>query len=115
MQNLLYIDYEKILLFASIIFRGDYRQKLSPILKATAEKYGFSLLPVTLDGLSLPEFPNPEINHGQAESLNVKVFPSVYLVSPKTRTLSPVTFGLVSEVELKQRLVTAIQEIKSHE
>ena len=92
-----------------------YCQKLSPILLQTAQSYGFNILPVSLDGLSLPEFSHPQMNNGQAESLGVKVFPSVYLVSPNSRTISPVTFGLVSEVELKERLVTAIKELQTHE
>lgn len=91
-----------------------YCQRLAPILKASAARYGFSVLAISLDGLPLAQYPDFQNNQGQAEALGVHVYPSVYLVSAKNKTLLPVTFGLVSEVAFKQRLINAVSELNAH-
>ena len=92
-----------------------YCQKLAPILAHVAKQYDFDVLPISIDGLGLPDYPHPTKNQGQAEKLGVKMWPALFMVDTKTGVISPVTFGLVSQVELKKRLITAAKEITAHE
>jgi len=82
-----------------------YCHKFAPTIKDVEETYGFSVIPVSLDGGSLPEYPNPERDNGQAERFHVSQWPAVFLVDPREKKIIPVTFGLISEDELTQRIV----------
>lgn len=82
-----------------------YCHKFAPTIKDVEETYGFSVIPVSLDGGNLPEYPNPERDNGQAERFHVTQWPAVFLVDPQAKKIIPVTFGLISEDELTQRIV----------
>lgn len=82
-----------------------YCHKFAPTVKDVEASYGFSVVPVSLDGGGLPEYPNPERDSGQAEMFHVSQWPAVFLVDPKSKKIIPVTFGLISEDELTQRIV----------
>lgn len=82
-----------------------YCHKFAPTIKDVEQTYGFSVIPVSLDGGNLPEYPNPERDNGQAERFHVSQWPAVFLVDPREKKIIPVTFGLISEDELTQRIV----------
>jgi conjugal transfer pilus assembly protein TraF len=82
-----------------------YCRKFAPVLKSFADKYGVTILPVTTDGISLPEFPKSYIDNGQAERFHATVEPAVFAVNPYTHKAIPVSYGLVSETELKNRIM----------
>lgn len=87
-------------------------QRFAPTLQRVAQQYHFSVLPITVDGLTLPEFPKPTLNQGQAEAFHVTRWPALFLVNPQKRLVIPVTFGLISDEELKERMVSLIEEAK---
>lgn len=87
-------------------------QRFAPTLQRVAQQYHFSVLPITIDGLTLPEFPNPMLNQGQAQAFNVTRWPALFLVNPRKRLVIPVTFGLISDEELKERMASLIEEAK---
>ena len=78
----------------------------APTIKRFATRYGFSIIPVSLDGQSLPEFPNFKINNGQAERLGVKSLPAVFAINPSENKPRPilVSYGNVSVTELAEKL-----------
>lgn len=88
-----------------------YCRKFAPILKDFAERNDIDVIGITLDGISLPEFPNSHTDQGQAQVFHVKVEPSLFIVDPYTQKASPVSYGLVSEVELENSLYRAIQSL----
>ncbi|MGQ0622767.1 MAG: conjugal transfer protein TraF, partial [Panacagrimonas sp.] len=94
-------------------FRGScpHCHRFAPVLKAFAERYGFDILPVSLDGGVLPEFPSPQGNVEAASALQVESVPAVYLIEPRTRTVAAATFGYVGFSELAQRVDFALGEI----
>lgn len=94
-------------------FRGScpHCHRFAPVLKAFAERYGFDILPVSLDGGALPEFPKPLGNVDAATALQVESVPAVYLIEPHTRTVAPAIFGYVGFSELAQRVDSALGEI----
>lgn len=87
-------------------FKGNcpYCHRFSPIVKAFTERYGMAVIPISLDGGSLPEFPNAKANNGAANRLNVGVVPALFAVNPKNNDVIPLANGLISEQELAQRI-----------
>lgn len=82
-----------------------YCQRFAPIVKQFAEQYGISVIPVTTDGISLPEFPNSYLDQGQAKKFNVTVEPALFAVNPSTQKAYPIGYGLMSEADLKKRIL----------
>lgn len=96
-------------------FRGScpYCHRFAPVLQAFAQRYGFDIVPVTLDGGSLPEFPNPQRNQAAASSLQVDSVPAVYLIEPRTRRVAATSFGYVGYSELAQRVDAALTQLRT--
>ncbi len=67
--------------------------------------YGIKVIPITTDGISLPEFPNSFTNQGQAQKFHVTVEPSLFAVNPYTNKAFPITYGLISLTDLKKRIL----------
>jgi len=82
-----------------------YCVRFAPIVKDFAETYGITVIPITTDGISLPEFPNSYPNQGQAEKFHVTVEPALYAVNPYTHQAFPIAYGLTSEADLKKRVL----------
>jgi len=95
-------------------FRGDcpYCHQFAPVLRRFAVDFGFTVIPVTLDGGALPDFPNPRSNFDAAAQLEVQATPALYLLDPTTRRVAPAVFGAVGYSELTQRLSAAIAALE---
>lgn len=90
------------------VFRSDcpYCKRFAPILKTFAEKYGYTILSVTLDGRGSSDFPNPKTDVSVLRSKNMvpQVVPAVYLVEPRSNTTQTIGFGVMNMGELRQRI-----------
>jgi len=90
------------------IFRGDcpYCHKFAPILKSFQEKYGITIMPVSMDGGSLPDWQKFLVNKGQVEKmgLTTKAVPATILFDKETRKFIPVGFGVLSHSDLEERI-----------
>lgn len=95
--------------------RGDcpYCQRFAPILKSFADAHGFSVLPVSLDGKGLSEFPDPQHNALLASKLQVDVVPTVFLVDPVRDQLLPVSYGFTDASTLAQKILWAADNMKN--
>lgn len=91
-------------------FRSDSDASVvqAPIIKMLEARDGFHVLPISVDGGSLPGdvFPQFRIDEGQAESMGVEVFPALYLVSAE-REVEPIAQGVLSLADLKHRIILA--------
>lgn len=58
-----------------------------------------------MDGGTTLEFPDSRGDNGTARRLGIQTVPAVYLVEPKTRSVQPVSFGLIGPAELEERLM----------
>jgi len=81
-----------------------YCHGFAPIVKSFAETYGWSLLPVSLDGGTLPEFPHAKKDNGIAESLGVSHVPALIALHPKSGKFIPLAYGMVSISEIEERV-----------
>jgi conjugal transfer pilus assembly protein TraF len=106
-------------------FRGGcpYCHAQAPVLASFAQQYGFHVIPISLDGAKLPEFPDAVRNAGQAEQLRVETVPALFLVRPETREIQPIGYGVLAASDILDRIwvLTAtspgdtIQKEESHE
>lgn len=94
-------------------FRSDcpYCHKYAPILKRFSEEYGFTVIPISLDGQGLTEYPYPKKNYEMAGKLNVEVVPATFIVNPDTNKVSTVGYGYASWNQLVQKVLFAEQQM----
>lgn len=91
-----------------------YCQKFAPIVKSFAARHGIAVIPVTLDGESLPTFPNSRTDLGQARKFKVTVTPALFAVNPYTNKAIPIAYGFISESDLRQRILDIATDFKSN-
>ena len=80
----------------------------APIVKRFSELYGWNVIAISVDGGSLPEFPDAQNDNGLFRAWEVKVLPSLYAVNPSTKTVIPVAYGVTAMDEMENRIMTLI-------
>ncbi len=91
--------------FFFLASRCPYCHAFSPIVKQFTEKYNISVVPITLDGGVLPEFPNAVPDNGSATALKVYSLPALYAVNPETQQIIPIANGALSLSELEENIL----------
>lgn len=101
------------------VFRSDckYCHEFAPILREFQQKYGFKVLPISLDGVGLPEYPDARPDNGMVARVikDMKIPPGEFrtpftaLVRPAMRELMPIGFGLMSGTELVERIDKVVE------
>lgn len=92
-------------LFFYFTSRCPYCLKMAPTVKEFSQQYGFDVLPITLDGQGVPSFPQPKMDNGSSQHLDVKAVPALFLIDKKTKQITPIGFGAMDFNELEQRIV----------
>jgi conjugal transfer pilus assembly protein TraF len=91
-------------------FRSDcpYCEMQAPVLKALAVRYGFRILPISLDGRPLPsgKFPNFQRDQGQAEALGVIATPAMFLVRAPNHFVG-IGQGALAKNVLEKRILSS--------
>ena len=95
--------------FFFLASRCPYCHAFSPIVKQFTEKYNISVVPITLDGGVLPEFPNAIPDNGSAKALRVYSLPSLYAVNPHTTQIIPIANGALSLSELEENILKILE------
>lgn len=87
-----------------------YCIKIAPVIKQFSAQYGFHVVPVSLDGAGLPEY--PEFKSGQQAGIALKVesTPAIFLVNPKKRDIQPISYGYITWDELRTRIYTVLNK-----
>lgn len=89
-----------------------YCRAFAPILKNFSEEHHIKVIAISTNGIFLPEFPHSYTNQGQAEKFNVRVEPALFSVNPYTKKAIPVSYGLLSEEDLKKRILEIAVKIE---
>ena len=63
-----------------------------------------TVLAISLDGATLPDFPDARPDNGLAARLKPSAVPALYLTAPARREIRPVGFGLMSMSDLLERI-----------
>ncbi len=87
----------------------DYCHQFAPTLKRFADKYGIFIMPISMDGVGISEFPKPAADNSTGRAIKVTSWPALYAVNTKTKQIVPITNGLVSVSELEDRVVNYVQ------
>ena len=89
-------------------FRSDcpYCHAFSPTLEAFNARFGIQVVPISVDGKGLPNFPTFRRDNGIARTLQVTQVPAIYLAEPYTGKITPIGFGVLSESQLIERIAT---------
>ena len=68
------------------------------------EHYGVTVLAISLDGGTLPDFPNAKMDNGMAETLGVTQVPAYVLGNVKQKKMVPIGTGMVSADDMVDRI-----------
>jgi conjugal transfer pilus assembly protein TraF len=90
-----------------------YCKQFAPIVKAFSEKYHWEVLPISLDGEVLPEFPNAKSDNGAAMALGVQSVPTLLAVEPKTGKVIPLSHGMSTHDQIEDRIRVLIMKGKN--
>jgi len=90
-----------------------YCKNFAPIVKAFSKKYGWDVIAISLDGSSLPEFPDAVQDNGSAAQLGVTVIPTLLAVNPQKEQVVPLSHGMSSQDQILERIRVLILERKS--
>ncbi|ALK35165.1 conjugal transfer protein TraF [Burkholderia plantarii] len=87
-------------------FRHDcpYCHALAPTIRLLADRYGIDVLPVSLDGQGIPDFPNPTADHGQAAIWGVQQVPALFIASKETGDHAMIGSGVLSLQDIVDRI-----------
>ncbi len=85
-------------------FAGDceYCHVFAPTVKRFSDKYGIEVMPISLDGKPLLEYPNAVHDNGTAKKLGVSTMPALFAVNPRTKQVIPLANGVVSVSDLEE-------------
>ncbi|MFT3741099.1 MAG: conjugal transfer protein TraF [Gammaproteobacteria bacterium] len=82
-----------------------YCQRFAPIVKDFAQRYGISVVAITTAHQAVPEFMDSQFDQGQAAYFGVKSEPALFTVDPYSQQVIPVGYGLMSEIDLRGRIL----------
>ena len=94
-------------------FRGDcpYCHAFAPTLGAFEARYGIKVVAISIDGGTMPGFPDARRDNGIATTLKVSQVPAVYLAQPFTGKITPIGFGVLSEAQLLERITIVSSQV----
>lgn len=89
-------------------FRSDcpFCHSMAPTLKLLEQTHGIRVIAISLDGGTLPQFPNAITDKGQAQAMGVRSVPSYFLASPRIGSVYPLGTGVLSLGTIEDRIYT---------
>jgi conjugal transfer pilus assembly protein TraF len=97
-------------------FKGDcpYCHKFAPLVKNFAGEHGWDVLPISMDGGKIAEFPNAKLDNGIARKLNITTVPALIAIHPKTKKMIPLAYGMVSYKGMEERALLLMEGQDGH-
>ena len=88
-------------------YRGNnpYDEKEAGIIKDFSKRFSLSLIPISVDGVTDPNFPGSQIDKGQAKALNIRFYPALLLVNPTSHKITPISYGLITQDRLARQFL----------
>ena len=84
-------------------------KEYAPVIKGFAEKYGFEVMAISIDGQKIKEFPNSVVDQGQAQHLGVTHTPTVFFVNPNTDEKIAI-YSIRSYSEIEDRIYFLLEK-----
>lgn len=101
-----------------LFYRGEsaLSQRFLTALLPFVTEHGFSMISVATDGKSISGLPNPKTIPLNVVQKNIPIeshyLPALFLVHLKTQEMSPLSYGFVSSMELKERFLDVATHFK---
>lgn len=90
----------------------EYCHQFAPIVKHFSEQYGWTVLPISLDGGQLEVFPNAQPDNGLFEQWQQggkgQVIPALFAVNPNTGHVIPIALGMTSIDQMEVRIMSLV-------
>jgi conjugal transfer pilus assembly protein TraF len=81
----------------------------APTVKQLCDKYGISIVAVSVDGGILPEFPQAVQDYHASVRFNVHALPALFAVNPKTQQVIPIANTAISLYEIEENIFRFMQ------
>lgn len=93
-------------------FKGEcpYCKIFAAVVQAFAKDYGITVLPISLDGSSLPGFEKSHNNQGIAALLKVQQVPFLAAVDPRTQVITPLAQGAIAYSQLEENVKRVLHQ-----
>jgi conjugal transfer pilus assembly protein TraF len=93
-------------------FKGNcpYCKIFAPVVQAFAKDYGITVLPISLDGTSLPGFEKSHNNQAIAALLKVQQVPFLAAVDPRTQVITPLAQGAIAYSQLEENVKRVLRQ-----
>lgn len=93
-------------------FKGNcpYCKIFAPVVQAFAKDYGITVLPISLDGTSLPGFKKSHHNEAIAALLKVQQVPFLVAVDPRTQVITPLAQGAIAYSQLEENVKRVLRQ-----
>lgn len=88
-------------------------QLAAKTVSSFAKLYHIAIIGVSMDSNALPLFAVNKRDSGQAKKLGVKALPALFIINPKTKTVAPVFYGVMSQAKMMQRLFNVSTNFQS--
>lgn len=87
-------------------FKADcpYCHMMAQTLGYLSQAHGITIFPVSLDGSTLPQYPNARMDNGLATQLGVMEVPLMVLGNIRDKRLVPLGSGVISSQEMIERI-----------
>ncbi len=93
-------------------FKGNcpYCKIFATVVQAFAKDYGITVLPISLDGTSLPGFEKSHNNQAIAALLKVQQVPFLAAVDPRTQVITPLAQGAIAYSQLEENVKRVLRQ-----
>jgi len=80
-------------------------------VKAVADHYGTTVLPVTQNSSRFAEWPGTIPDNGQSQNLNISRVPFLALYDPTSGAIAPITNRYLPPAQLEQRIAKTLKAL----
>lgn len=99
------------------VFKGKcpYCHRFAAVVKRFSQKYGWSVLGISLDGGKVAEFPQAKQDNGIAKRLQITHVPALIAIHPQKGHAIPLAYGMISESEIEARIELLIPPLQQEQ
>ena len=81
-----------------------YSVAFSEVIKAFSSQYDWEVVAISVDGGSLKEFPEYQLDNGISSSFGVQGVPALFAINPKEEKVAPIAYGLVAVDKIEDNI-----------
>ncbi len=87
-----------------------YSKAFSKVVQEFSTQHQWMVKPVSVDGVTLNNFPKSLRDSSVAVEMGVAIFPALYLVNMATLEATPIAFGMVTTGQIEENIIIQFEE-----